>query len=280
MKDSERIGLSLDEPAFLGKPAPRRFSGRSLLVKLAQVALVTAFLLAWHELTAHEILPSFIFGKPGGVALQIWKWFSSGSIWIDLWTTLVETVLSFFAGTALGMIFGLWLGLSPLAAEILDPFFKAVNAMPRIVFGPIFAVWFGLGIASKVALGITTVFFVVFFNVFQGVREVNVTVLANTRMLGANRRHLLWMVYIPSAMSWVFSSLHNAVGMAFVGAVIGEYLGSARGVGYLILQAEGVFNMNGIFAGIIVLTFFAFILDRLVTVCERKLLVWQPRPQD
>ncbi|MEI9806256.1 MAG: ABC transporter permease subunit [Pseudolabrys sp.] len=158
----------------------------------------------------------------------------------------------------------------------LDPYLKAINSMPRVVFGPIFAVWFGLGITSKVALGITVVFFIIFFNVFQGVREVSIPILSNTRMLGANRKQVLRMVYIPSAMSWVFASLHNAVGMAFVGAVVGEYLGSARGVGYLILQAEGVFNMNAIFAGLIVLTFCAFILDQLVTVTETRLLAWRP----
>ena len=111
--------------------------------------------------------------------------------------------------------------------------------MPRVILAPIFAVWFGLGIASKVALGVTLVFFIVFFNVYQGVKEVSPVVLANARMLGASQRQLLRHVYLPSATSWVFSSLHTSVGLAFVGAVVGEYLGSSRGVGYLILQAEG-----------------------------------------
>ena len=122
--------------------------------------------------------------------------------------------------------------------------------MPRVILAPIYAVWFGLGIASKVALGITLVFFIVFFNVFQGVREVSPVVVSSVRMLGASRRQLLRHVYLPSATSWVFSSLHTSVGMAFVGAVVGEYLGSAAGVGYLILQAEGTFDINTVFAGI------------------------------
>jgi NitT/TauT family transport system permease protein len=159
---------------------------------------------------------------------------------------------------------------------VLDPFIKAANSMPRLIFAPIFALWFGLGIWSKVALGVTLVFFVVFFNVFQGVREVSPVVLANVRMLGANRANLLRYVYLPSAMSWVFSSLHNAVGLAFVGSVVGEYLGSARGVGYLILQAEGVFDINSVLAGILLLTVFAGILDQTVTLIEDKLLRWRP----
>jgi NitT/TauT family transport system permease protein len=102
-------------------------------------------------------------------------------------------------------------------------------------------------------------------------------VLANARMLGASRRQLLRYVYVPSAMSWVFASLHNSVGLAFVGAVVGEYLGSAEGVGYLILQAEGVLDINTVFAGILVLTAFALVLDGIVSVVERRLMVWQPR---
>jgi NitT/TauT family transport system permease protein len=151
-----------------------------------------------------------------------------------------------------------------------------MNSMPRLIFAPIFALWFGLGIWSKVALGVTLVFFVVFFNVFQGVREVSPTVLSNTRMLGANSRQLMRHVYLPSATSWVFSSLHNAIGIAFVGSVVGEYLGSEKGVGYLILLAEGVFDINSVIAGILVLTVFALVLDTAVSMIEDYLLRWRP----
>src|SRR3569623_211225 len=149
--------------------------------------------------------------------------------------------------------------------------------MPRVILAPIFSLLFGLGIWSKVALGVTLVFFVVFFNVYQGVKEVSPVVLSNARMLGASRAQLLRTIYLPSATSWVFSSLHTSVGMAFVGAVVGEYLGSAKGVGYLILQAEGVFDINTVIAGIVVLTVFALLLDFMVTKIEARLLVWRPR---
>jgi NitT/TauT family transport system permease protein len=177
----------------------------------------------------------------------------------------------------LGLAIGLWLALSPTASALSEPYIKAANAMPRVILAPIFAVWFGLGITSKVALGVTLVFFIVFFNVYQGVKEVSPAVLANARMLGASRRQLLRSIYLPSATSWVFSSLHTSIGMAFVGAVVGEYLGSAKGVGYLILQAEGVFDINTVFAGILVLTAFALLLDAAVTWIEARLLVWRPK---
>ena len=164
-----------------------------------------------------------------------------------------------------------------MASAIADPYIKALNSMPRVILAPIFSVWFGLGLASKVALGITLVFFIVFFNVYQGVKEVSPVVLANARMLGATPRQLLRHVYLPSATAWVFSSLHTSVGLAFVGAVVGEYLGSSRGVGYLILQAEGAFDINTVMAGILVLTAFALLLDASVSRVERRLLKWQPR---
>jgi NitT/TauT family transport system permease protein len=252
-----------------------------------QCGLFAALLVAWYVLTSPTLLPplyfddpnkaAFFFGEPLKVLARIWDWFSSGSIYPHLWVTLVETLLAFAIGTSLGLVMGLWLALSATASAILDPYLKAFNSMPRIILAPIFGMWFGLDIGSKVALGVTLVFFVVFFNVYQGVREVSLTVLANARMLGANDRQLLRHVYIPSAMSWVFASLHNSVGLAFVGAVVGEYLGSSRGVGYLILQAEGTFDFNAVVAGIVVLTAFALLLDWAVTLAERRLLVWQPK---
>ena len=155
----------------------------------------------------------------------------SGEIYQHLWVTLQETALAFVIGSVLGLAVGLWLGLSPTASALFDPYITAMNAMPRVVLAPIFMVWFGLGIWSKVALGVTLVFFIVFFNVYQGVKEVSPVVLNNAVMLGANRRQLLRYVYLPSATSWVFSSLHTSVGMAFVGAVVGEYLGLGEGRG-------------------------------------------------
>lgn len=211
-------------------------------------------------LTVWEVLGSspdiaFFIGEPLKVAGRIWSWFVvEKDIYIHLGTTLLETALAFGIATAFGLALGLWLALSPLASAILDPYIKALNSMPRVILAPIFGVWFGLGIWSKVALAITLVFFIVFFNVYQGVREVSLVVLANARMLGAKRRQLLRHIYLPSATSWVFSSLPTSLGRAFVGAVIGEYLGSARGVGYLIMQAEGSFDVNTVFAGIVVLT--------------------------
>ncbi|WP_442907281.1 ABC transporter permease [Hydrogenophaga sp. PBL-H3] len=239
-------------------------------------------------MTAPGLLPNFMFendrqaafffGEPLRVAERIWAWFvTNADIYQHLGVTLTETVLAFAIGAIGGLGGGLWLALSPMASAILEPYIKAMNSMPRIILAPIFAVWFGLGIASKVALGVTLVFFIVFFNVYQGVKEVSPVILANARMLGASQKQLLRHVYLPSATSWVFSSLHTSVGLAFVGAVVGEYLGSSQGVGYLILQAEGSFDINTVMAGIVVLTAFALVLDAAVGRIEKRLMKWQPR---
>lgn len=245
-------------------------------ISVFQILLLLALFLVWDVLTRTEILPPFFFGEPLIVLERIWDWFSGGRIYKHLAVTLIETILAFVIGTVAGLIVGLWLALSKTASDLLDPYIKAFNSMPRVILAPIFAVWFGLGIWSKVLLGVTLVFFIVFFSVYHGVREVNPVLVANARMLGASKRQLLRYVYLPSATAWVFSSLHAAVGMAFVGAVIGEYLGSAKGVGYLILQAEGVFDINTVFAGVLVLTVCALVLDRIVTIAERRLLRWRP----
>ncbi len=247
------------------------------MINLARVGIGVAILALWQVGSATGVLSPLFFGRPERIAGVIGQWFGTGEIWPHLAVTIAETLMAFASGTVAGVAAGLWLGLSPATQAVLDPYIKAANAMPRVILAPIFAMWFGLGIWSKVALGFTLVFFIVFFNVLQGVREVSPTVLNATRMLGATRRQLLRHVYLPAALSWVFSSLHVSVGMAFVGAVIAEYLGSARGVGYLILQAEGMFDVDTVFAGIVVLTGCALLLDAGVTLAERRLLVWQPR---
>jgi len=257
-------------------------------LRVWQVGLLVAVFAFWHLMTTPGLLPlfmfdndrqaAFFFGEPLKVAGRIWVWFvTEADIYRHLGVTLLETLLAFGIGSVLGLGAGLWLALQPMASAILEPYIKALNSMPRIILAPIFAVWFGLGIGSKVALGVTLVFFIVFFNVYQGVKEVSPVVLANARMLGARPRQLLRHVYLPSATSWVFSSLHTSVGLAFVGAVVGEYLGSSQGVGYLILQAEGTFDINTVMAGIVVLTAFALVLDALVGRIERRLMKWQPK---
>jgi len=246
-----------------------------------QVLVAVVFVGLWYALTTWPVfgvvlLPPFFFSNPVDVVHQIVKWFATGVIWKHLWVTLLESTLAFVIGSIGGVLVGFWFARQPRTAAVFDPYVKMANALPRVVLAPIFTLWLGLGIWSKVALGVTLVFFIVFFNVYQGIKEVSPTVLANARMLGMNERQLMRHVYWPSALSWMFSSLHTSVGFAVVGAVVGEYLGAAAGLGYLIQQAEGVFDVAGVFAGMFVLAAFVIVIDVFVTLVEKRLLIWRP----
>ncbi|MEN5081102.1 ABC transporter permease [Bosea sp. TWI1241] len=246
-----------------------------------QIMVMVVCLAIWHVVTAYPIFgdvrtSQFFFSTPWAVISRTWTQLTGGEIYYHLGITLLETVLAFVIGSAAGVFFGFTFARRELLAAVFDPYIKAANALPRVVLAPIFALWFGLGIWSKVALGFTLVFFIVFFNVYQGVREVSPTVLANARMLGMNERQLFRHVYWPAAMTWMFSSLHTSVGFALVGAVVGEYLGSSAGLGYKIHEAESVFDVTGVFSGMVILAIFVIAIDSLVTLVEKRLLVWRP----
>jgi NitT/TauT family transport system permease protein len=256
-----------------------------LTLLLCQLAVAVVVLGLWQlfstvPMFGRMLLPPFFFSNPVDVGSQIFDWFSTGVIWKHLAITLWESILAFAIGSLGGVGVGFWFARQPRVAAVFDPYVKMANALPRVVLAPIFTLWLGLGIWSKVALGVTLVFFIVFFNVYQGVKEVSRTVLDNGRMLGMSEQQLMRHVYWPSALSWMFSSLHTSVGFAVVGAVVGEYLGSAAGLGYLIQQAEGTFDVAGVFAGMFVLSGFVILIDVGVTMVERRLLVWRPAATD
>ena len=203
------------------------------------------------------------------------SWVVGGTIWRHLFTTLEESLLGLLIGSALGISLGFALGRSPFLARVFDPYIKMLNAVPRVVLAPLFLLWFGLGIWSKVALAVTLVFFVMFFNTYQGVRDADRVLIDNVRMLGASERQLVRHVLVPSALTWIFSSLQTSLGFAMVGAVVGEYLGSTRGLGYVISQAEGTFDTTGVFAGMTVLAMVVVIISAAVTRLEQWLLRWK-----
>ncbi|MFQ6309246.1 ABC transporter permease [Lysobacter capsici] len=244
--------------------------------RIVQLLLVVVLFGGWQAGVSAQMIDPFFFPAPMAIAWQAWEWLSDPGFYQHVGITLAETGLGYVIGTTLGVAGGVWLGLSRRSARILDPFIKGFNAIPRVVLAPIFVLWLGLGLWSKVALAVTLVFFTTFFNAMQGVREVNPTVLANARILGAGPSDLLRHVYFPAAASWILSSLRTSVGFAVVGAIIGEYLGASAGLGYLIAQAEGNFNAVGVFAGIAILAVFVLIIDAFLDIAENRLIAWRP----
>jgi NitT/TauT family transport system permease protein len=241
-----------------------------------QILLGLALVGLWQAGATVGVLDRFFFSRPSDIAGRVWELFARGGIWTHLGVTLAEALLSFVIGGFAGVLGGFLLARRPLVSAVLDPYIRVANSLPRVVLAPIFLLWFGLGIWSKVALGVTVVFFIVFFNTYQGVKDVDPVLLNNVRMLGANERQLTRHVLIPSALSWIFSSLHISLGFAIIAVVVGEYLGSSSGIGYMIAQSEGVFDTTGVFAGMTILAAFVLAAGALVTRLERWLLRWKP----
>jgi NitT/TauT family transport system permease protein len=255
-------------------------SRQRLLVNVLRVLLLVVIIGGWELASRTGIIDPFFWGQPSGIWAQLVTWVTQGTaqgpLLDQIVVTLEETILGFVIGVALGIIFGVVLGRNRFLADILSPYIKAANAIPRVVLGPIFAIGLGLGMQSKVALAVVMVFFVVFFNAFQGVREVDRNLLANARILGASQRQLSTAVIIPSALSWIIASLHTSFSFALVGAIVGEFVGSIQGLGGLIETAKGTFNVNGVFAAMAIMTVVALIMDALVTALENRLLHWRP----
>jgi NitT/TauT family transport system permease protein len=260
-----------------------RASGRSLVVGL-QVAILVIVIVAWELGTATSgpgnkssmMIDPFIWSRPSTIVARVGQWLQNGIILNNVFITLYEAFMSFLLGAVAGIIAGFLLGRSELWSRVLNPFIQVLNALPRLVFAPIFFLLFGLDENSKIALGFSLVFFIVFFNAYQGVREVDRNVYNNVRMLGANERQMTWHVLLPSALTWILTSLHTAVGFAMVGAVVGEYLGASRGLGHIISQSEGNLDATGVWAGMFVLCVVVVVVETLVTRLERRLVRWKP----
>ena len=254
---------------------------RKLAILVTQVFVLILVFGGWQLFTSLKIVDPFFFGQPSGIVRTAWQWVqhgtNQGSIWLQIYTTMEEAVFGFFIGVAAGIVVGVLLGQFRFLSDVLSPYIKAVNALPRIVLGALFVIVLGLGISSKIVLAAFLVFFVVFFNAYQGVREVDGNLVNNARVLGASRMQVIRNVVLPSAMTWIIASLHVAFGFAVIGAIVGEVLGAQHGLGVLITDSQNNFNTDGIFADMIIIGLIALIAEWLISLLERRLLAWRPQ---
>jgi NitT/TauT family transport system permease protein len=275
--DARVDGAAVEITAALDTAKPQR---RRRLVIFLRIAIAVVALAAWEIAARTHLIDPFFFAMPSTIAQQLWTWItegtSQGPLLGEVGITLEETVLGFVIGAVLGIVFGIILGRDRLLADVFSIYIKVANSIPRIVLGSIFVIALGLGMASKVALAVVMVFFVVFANAFQGVREADRALIANARILGASRWKVTTTVIIPAAMSWILASLHVSFGFALVGAVVGEFLGSRHGIGLLIATEQGLFSPAGVFAAMIVLAVVALVADYSLTWFENRLLKWRP----
>ncbi|MEU1348237.1 ABC transporter permease [Streptomyces sp. NPDC005775] len=274
--------VTVKAAAGTGRTAARARAARNrrMLVLVSRIAVLVAVVGLWEWLARTAVIDPFNFSMPSKIWDQIRIWVTDGtaqgSLWEQIWYTLYEALLGWVIGVIAGVLLGIALGRVRFAADVLGPYIKVLNALPRIVLAPIFLIWFGLGPASKVASAVVLVFFPVFFNAFQGAREVDRNLVANSRILGASNRQVTLQVVIPSATSWIFTSLHVSFGFALIGAIVGEYIGATKGLGLLVAASQGTFNSAGVYAAMVILAIVALLAEGLLTFLEKQLFRWKP----
>ena len=253
---------------------------RRLTIYALRLLFTIVWLGSWELTTRLSWVDPFFYGQPSGIVQRLWTWITEGTalgpLWFQMAVTMEEAVLGFLIGAALGVVFGILLGRIQLLADVLAPFIKGANAIPRVILGGLFAIMFGLSVWGKAWTATVLVFFVVFFNAFQGVREVDPNLIANARVLGADNRRMTTEIVIPSALSWILASLHISFGLAIVGAVVGELFGATAGMGQLVYNAQHTFDVDGVFAGMFVLAVMALVAEGLITLLENRLIKWRP----
>lgn len=282
-----QVALTMTEPGNKTDRAHSRARAarkRKVGVGAARVLLLVAVLGLWELLSRAKVIDPFNFSMPSKIWDQIWTWVThgtaQGSLGEQIWYTLYEALLGWVIGVIAGVLLGIALGRITLLAEVLGPYIKVLNSIPRIVLAPIFLIWFGLGPSSKVASAVVLVFFPVFFNAFQGAREVDRNLVANARILGASDRRVTLQVVVPSATSWIFTSLHVSFGSALIGAIVGEYIGAIKGIGLLVQQSQNTFNAAGVYAAMVILAVVALAAEGLLTFAERRIFRWKPTDSD
>jgi NitT/TauT family transport system permease protein len=262
-------------PAPAEQAAPHSTSGTSgLAMALWQLALGIGVLLIWQGASG-RLIDNFFISNPIDVGSRLYRWTIDGSIFAHIAATVYATAMGFVIGSLGGAILGVWLGVSPFASRLLSPYLNALNALPKVALAPLFVLWFGLGIESKIALAAVLVLFLVFLNTFAGVREVDQDLIDGARLMRATRSQVILKVVIPSAASWVFAGLKIAMPYALIGAVLGEMIASNRGLGYLVQFSGSQFDSAGVFAVLFVIALLAVGLNYLVELVQGRMERWR-----
>ena len=245
-------------------------------VAAIQIAVIVLSLLAWELCVRAGKVDAFFFSSPSQIAATIHSWWDHGYIIKDVVVTMQETIFGLLVGGAIGIVLAIVLASNRWLGAIFVPFLVLLNSIPRVTLVPLFILWFGFTLWSKVVSAIVLVLFVVFFATYDGIKDVDPTLVANVRVMGAKRVDVMRHVLIPSALTWIFSSLRSAVGFALIGAVVAEYFGAQAGVGYRIQFSESQLNTSGVFGGLFILMVLVFVINLFFQWLQRRLLVWKP----
>jgi len=247
----------------------RRRRLRRAYVWLWRIVLLVAVLVTW-QLSSGRWFPAFVMSSPTQVWDKLTDWVGNGYILDNLAVTLKETFIGFAVGTSVGAAAGFLIGLSRFASDVLSPFINALYAVPKIMLGPLFVVWFGIDLTMKAVLSGLFVVFIVFYNIWTGVQEVDKDLVEMFRVMGGGRWAILRGVYVPSALSWLFNSLRLAFPVALIGATVGELVASSEGLGYVAENAATQADTAGVFVAIIAVTVVAVAMDQLIVLVQRR----------
>jgi NitT/TauT family transport system permease protein len=246
-------------------------------IQAFRIFLLAIFFAVWEILSARKMIDPFFFSQPSKIILDLWEMTTNGSIFFHAGVTLQEACIGFFLGAILGILVAYLLGLSPFLAKIFDPILMVLYGIPRIALAPLFILWFGLGLASKIVFAFSLVFFVVFFNTFAGLRDVNKEMVDSIRVMGASKRQMLLKVIFPSVIPWILAGLKSGIGMSLLGAIVGEYVGGNAGLGWLINYSANLFVTVRVFSCLLVLAILVTLMNEGLNRLERRLLRWRPQ---
>jgi NitT/TauT family transport system permease protein len=245
--------------------------GRTML----QVVAVVAFFAIWEGAARLGWVSNFLVGSPSKIYDALAQSAASGALFVDTGYTLFEAILGFVFGTAVGSVCGLALWYSPFVARLIEPFIVAINSVPKIAFAPIVILWFGTGLVSKVALAISLTAIVALIAAYEAAKEADPDLQALLVTLGANKNDIFMKIVIPSTLPHIISTFRINVGFGLVGAVVGEFISSEKGLGHMIFTASSLYDLNSVWAGLFVLMAIGFVLYFLIDMLERRLLPWR-----
>jgi NitT/TauT family transport system permease protein len=253
---------------------------RRFLVHGLQLLVAIVVLGVWQAVSGPRgagstLIDEFYISKPSDIWRTFLSSFFDGTLLPNILVTGEETVFGFALGAFLGLVAGFLLGTSSLASAVMRPYVVALNSVPRLALVPLFVLWFGLGLTSKIMFVAMIVFFLVFYNTFSGVHDVDRQLVDVLRIMGARTTQIYLKVTLPSAMTWIIAGLSISVPYALVAAVTAELVSSNRGVGFMLNQSAGQFNTAGVFSSIMVLVALGLSLTGFVTLLERRLLGWK-----
>ncbi|QJB56830.1 ABC transporter permease [Pseudodesulfovibrio sp. zrk46] len=244
--------------------------------RLYILGMVSALLVIWEVATRTKFINTFYASQPTVIASDFYHFVTSGDILPHLLTTLQEALFGLFFGTIAGIICGVALGKTKRLADLFEPIITALYGIPKLALAPIFILWFGLGMESKIFLSALLVFYLVFFSTYSGIRNINPDIIATVQLMGANRHQIFFKVTLPSCVPWVLTGIRGGIGASLIGAIVGEYMGASAGLGWMIQYATTTYQIERVMSCILALLLIGLVLNKGLRMCEKRLLRWRP----